>query len=175
MTNNFRKDIIPFNEKLRLEVLNKYVLLDCYPDKYFNRIASIIAKTFQTKIALISFVGSAKVEFKGNFGMEETSSVDRGISLCSLVILDNNALIFEDATKEPCLLDNPLVAGDFGLQFYAGVPLTSKEGLNIGTVCIIDKEPRSFSKDEINLLTKFARNVMTELEERQIVRISDIP
>jgi GAF domain-containing protein len=168
------KNIIPANEPLRLEVLNKYVEMTGYPDKYFNKIASIIARTFQVKIALISFVGSAHVEFKGNFGMEGTTIVDRNISLCSLAILDNDPTIFEDATKEPCLLNNPLVAGTFGLKFYAGAPLTTKEGVNIGTVCVVDKEPRQFSGNEVELLVRFAKTVMTELEERHLIVTKEI-
>ncbi|MEO6669561.1 MAG: GAF domain-containing protein [Ferruginibacter sp.] len=171
MINTFDKPIIHANEELRFDNLNTYAVLDGYPDEYFNNVACTIAKIFHTPIALISLVGDKHVEFKGNFGMEDTPIVERGVSLCSLAILDKTPIIFEDATKEPCLLNNPLVAGDFGLKFYAGVPLTTAEGFNIGTVCIIDKEPRKISDDEIQLLSRFASNVMAELEARKILRI----
>ena len=170
MPNSFGKPIIPPNEKLRLETLNSYVTLNGYPDKYFNRIAKIIAQTFKTPIALISLVGSETVEFKGNFGMENTKSADRGVSLCSLAILDDAPTIFEDAAKEPCLLNNPLVAGDFGLKFYAGVPLQTEDGINIGTVCIVDKEPRKMSENEIELLSRFSNDVMKELKYRKLIK-----
>lgn len=173
MVNTFAKSIIPENEELRIDDLNSYAVLYGYPDKYFNKVASTIAKTFHTPIALISLVGKEHVEFKGNFGMQETTTVDRGVSLCSLAILDDGPTVFKDATREPCLLNNPLVAGRFGLKFYAGVPLTTKDGFNIGTVCIIDKEPRSMSNNEMDLLSQFARNVITELEERRILRIKN--
>src|SRR3954466_10483659 len=131
MQNSFGKPIIPTNEVERIKELNSYAVLNGYPDAYFNKVALTIAKTFHTPIALISLVASEHVEFKGNFGMEETNVVDRAISLCSLAILDDQPTIFDDATKEPCLLNNPLVAGEFGLRFYAGVPLKTRDGYNI--------------------------------------------
>jgi GAF domain-containing protein len=173
MNNTFGKPIIPDNEESRIKALNSYVKLDGFPDKYFNEIALIIAQSFNTPIALISLVGSKHVEFKGNFGMDGITTVDRGTSLCSLAVLDSEPTIFRDATKEPCLLNNPLVAGDFGLRFYAGVPLTTKHGLNIGTVCVVDKEPRDFSAKEVQLLSRFAGNVMKELEDRQVLKTNN--
>ncbi len=170
IVNTFDKDIIPANEDRRLDAVNSFATLDGFPDKFFNEMAVIIAKSFQTPIALISIVGSEHVEFKGNFGMEDTTVVDRGISLCSLSVLENEATIFEDASKDPCLKNNPLVAGEFGLRFYAGVPLATNDGLNIGTVCIVDKKARTITADEITLLKRFANNVMEELEIRRIQR-----
>ena len=170
MVNTFGKSIVPANEEIRLKVLDTYVVLDGFPDKYFNKVAAIIARTFHAPIALISLVGGEHVEFKGNFGMEGTNTADRGVSLCSLAVLDNDPTIFEDATKEPCLLSNPLVAGEFGLKFYAGVPLSTPEGVNIGTVCIVDKKPRTMAAHEIELLSRFSRDVMTELEHRKVLK-----
>ncbi len=169
MKNTFGKNIIPIDENKRLEEVYKYAELNGTADKYFNEMAFIIAKCFSTPIALISLVGNDHVEFKGNFGLAEVNTVDRGASLCSLAILDSEPTIFMDATKEPCLLANPLVAGDFGLKFYAGAPITTKNGHNIGTVCVVDKNPRKFNVEDINLLKSFANNVIRELEYRLIL------
>ncbi len=170
MRNTFGIPIIPENEELRVNELKTYAVLDGFPDKYFSQMASIIAQTFSTPIALVSLVASEYVEFKGNFGMEGTNIVERGISLCSLAILDDNLTIFKDAKIEPCLLNNPLVAGAFGLRFYAGAPLKTKNGFNIGTVCVVDKEPREFLEKEMELLTRFSENIVTELENRLLLR-----
>ncbi|MES2702419.1 MAG: GAF domain-containing protein [Bacteroidota bacterium] len=172
MNNTFGKPIIPENEEGRIKDLNSYVTLDGYPDKYFNEIAKIIAQSFGMPIALISLVGNEYVEFKGNFGMEGTNRADRGVSLCSLAVLDPQPTIFNDALQEPCLLSNPLVTGSFGLRFYAGVPLTTAEGYNIGSVCVVDQKVRSFSDNDVALLTRFANNVMEELENRRIKKAS---
>jgi GAF domain-containing protein len=167
--NTFGKNIIPANDEKRVAELKRYAELNGTPDKYFNEQAYIIAQCFNTPIALISLVGNDHVEFKGNFGMEDTTVVDRGISLCSLAILEPEPTIFKNAPEEPCLIANPLVAGDFGLRFYAGAPIVTKTGYNIGTVCVVDKEPRDFSDEESNLLKDFANNVMNELEYRLLI------
>ena len=104
--------------------------------------------------------------FKGNVGMEGVDEVDRGVSLCSLAILDPEPTIFNNALLEPCLLANPLVAGNFGLRFYAGAPITTPDGYHIGTVCVVDKAPRAFSEKEKALLVQFAGSVMSEIDER---------
>lgn len=172
MNNTFNKPIIPENDALRLKALEYFDILNSLPDQYFTNLANIMAKTFSAPIGLVSLVAEESVHFKGNFGMEGVEKVDRGESLCSLAVLDAEPTIFEDALKEPCLLRNPLVTGEFGLRFYAGAPIVTKEGFNIGTVCVVDKEPREFSEKETELLKLFADNAMNEIEIRgQINRL----
>ena len=167
MNNTFGKPIIPDNDEERLKALDSYDILGSLPEGFFNNLAHIIARTFDTPIALISLVDKEKVFFKANVGMPGVEYVDRGISLCSLAILDNEPTIFEDASKEPCLLSNPLVAGDFGLKFYAGAPIITPDGYNIGTVCVVDKKPRSFSEREQELLVQFSQSAMQAIIERK--------
>lgn len=175
MINTFNKPIIPDNEKERLAALAYFDILNDLPDRYFTNLAHIIAATFQSEIALVSLVGEEMVHFKGNVGMEGVNKVERGKSLCSLAILEPEPTIFNDALKEPCLLRNPLVVGEFGLRFYAGAPIITKEGFNIGTVCIVGKEPRDFTQKETKLLVRFAENAMHEIEMRgEIKRIREI-
>lgn len=166
MVNSFNKPIIPHNDKDRLNALQSFRILDSKQEFYFDNLAQIIARVFNVPIALISLVDENRVFFKANAGMSDFQNVPRGISLCSLAILENQPLIFTDALEDPCLLANPLVAGEFGLRFYAGSPLTTPDGFNIGTVCVIDKQPRNFSKEEENLLTKFAEITMQAILER---------
>ncbi|MGZ8536890.1 MAG: GAF domain-containing protein [Flavisolibacter sp.] len=167
MNNSFGKPIIPSNDKERLKALDSYQILNTLPEGFFNNLAHIVAKSFDTPIALISLVGKEEVFFKANVGMPGITNTDRGISLCSLAILDPHPTIFEDAEKELCLLSNPFVAGEFGLKFYAGAPIVTPDGFNIGTVCIIDKLPRSFSHSEQELLTSFAASAMDAIIERK--------
>ena len=172
MVNTFKKPIIPVNDNLRLKALRYYDILNELPDRYFSNLAQIIARAFNSEIALISLVDEKDVYFKGNHGMNGTNKVDRGKSLCSLAVLDPEPTIFNDALKEPCLLSNPLVIGDFGLRFYAGAPIITREGFNIGTVCIVGKEPRNFTEQEKDLLVLFAKNAMVELESRREIKNS---
>lgn len=167
MNNTFGKNIIPVNENERVRALESYKILHTLPEGFFNNLAQIIAKTFDTPIALISLVDKEKVFYKANVGMPGTDYVDRGISLCSLAILDNEPTIFEDTTKEPCLLSNPLVAGEFGLRFYAGAPIITPDGFHIGTVCVLDRKPRSFSDTEQELLVQFSHSAMDAITERK--------
>jgi len=164
--NSFGRNIIPGNEKERLEALHSYNLNDL-PDHYFTNLAHIVAAAFDAPIALISLVRENKVIFKGNAGMEDRNTEERGDSMCSLAILGNEPTVFVDSLAEPCLLTNPNVVGDFGLRFYAGAPITAPGGYNLGTVCIIDKHPRNFTEKEQVLLKRFAENAMHELEMRK--------
>lgn len=166
MVNTFEIDIIPKNEEERIKDLYHYSILDTLPDSYFNNLAFIVAQFFETPIALISFVETESVFFKGNVGMEGTLKTDRGSSLCALAILNDEVTVFTDTLSEPCLLTNPLVRGKFGLRFYAGAPLVTPNGYSIGTLCIIDKKPRSFDLKERDLLNRFAKIAMHELEMR---------
>lgn len=162
MENHFiGKDLIPENEPERLKTVQRYLAI--IPEGYFVNLANIMAKTFNTPIALISFVDKTQVPFVGNYGMEDVKVVPRGLSLCSLAILDEAPTVFEDALKEPCLLANPLVTGSFGLRFYAGAPILTNDGYAIGTACIVDKEPRPFSSEDISMLEYFANVAMEEV------------
>lgn len=167
MVNTFGMPIIPDNDEERVKALQSYKILDTKPEPYFNNLAQIVAKCFNSPIALISLVDKDRVFFKANVGMSGTDSADRGISLCSLAILDDKPTIFENALEEPCLLANPLVAGEFGLRFYAGAPIITPEGFNIGTVCIVDKRPRTFSELDQELLARFADSIMEAIIDRR--------
>jgi len=167
MLNTFGKDIIPPEDTERLKALQFYDIIEDLKDSYFHNLGQIVARTFDTPVALISFVEKEKVKFKVNIGMEEIHEADRGVSLCSLAILDNNPTIFSDATKEPCLINNPLVAGEFGLKFYAGAPITTPDGYNIGTLCVVDFEPREFTEKDTEVLVDFAKVAMNELIARK--------
>jgi GAF domain-containing protein len=167
MKNSFiGREIIPANEKERIKALRRHKLIQDLPQGYFNNLANIMAQTFGTPIALVSIVRSENVVFPGNIGLHDTTSVPRGVSLCSLAVMEAQPTIFTDATKEPCLLANPLVAGEFGLRFYAGAPIITNDGQALGTVCIVDKEPRQFTDKELELLKGFAETAMQEIEQR---------
>lgn len=164
MTNTFGIPIIPENDVDRVRTLKEYKILDTHSDGSFKHVASLATHLFEVPIALVSFVDAERVWFKANVGMEGVTEVDRGISLCSLAVLNSDLTVFSNALEEPCLLANPLVAGDFGLRFYAAAPLRTRDGFNLGSLCIVDKEPRKLNKEGKNMLTQLAGLVMQELE-----------
>ncbi|GGK86725.1 GAF domain-containing protein [Rufibacter glacialis] len=166
MENTFGMPIIPPNEEERLAKLRSLPVLDTHQEEGpFKHIASMAARMFNVPIALVNLVESEYVYTKGSAGMETTSPVPRGTSLCSLAVLREEATVFQNALQEPCLLANPMVTGGMGLRFYAAAPLTTKDGFNIGALCLIDTEPREFSEADRRVLENLASVVMDNIEQ----------
>ena len=159
-------NLIPKDEKGRIEALNRYAILDTPPENTFNNIVRLACSIFQVPIALVSLVDEERVFLKANKGMPGVLNTERGMSLCSLAILTDDVTVFENALKEACLLSNPLITGNFGLRFYAAAPLITSDGYNIGSLCILDKHPRKFSESEKESLENLAAIVMDEIELR---------
>lgn len=164
--NTFGKNIIPENEEERLKALHRYRITDTPSEESFDGIAQLAAQIFDVPVALISLVDAESVFFKANFGMGNAKKANRGKSLCTLAVLDTDVTVFEDALKEPCLLSNPNVIGDFGLRFYAGAPLITHDGHLIGTLCISDQKARTFDAHERKILQGLAKTAMDQIELR---------
>jgi two-component sensor histidine kinase len=161
--------IIPDNEAERMAAVHRYGILDTPPDGSFDRVTALAARRFKTPIAIISIVDHDRIWFKSHHGLDvEQIGRDRG--LCASAILSTDAHVLVDASTDPRSLTNPLVAGDFGLRFYAGVPLRTSDGFNLGTLCVIDKEPRAVEQDAIDDLTDLASLVVDQLELRLAAR-----
>lgn len=140
--------------------------MDTPSEECFDKIAKLSTQIFDVPISLLSLVDAERVFFKANVGMGKAKEANRGKSLCALAVLTPDVTVFEDALKEPCLIANPNVAGDFGLRFYAGAPLITNDGFLIGTLCIIDKKPRTFSDKERAILAGLADSAMDQIELR---------
>ncbi len=121
------------------------------------------ARRFGVPIAIISIVDEDRIWFKSHHGLP-IEQIDREPGLCASAILGNTPYLIEDARNDPRSLANPLVAGDFGLRFYAAVPLTTGDGHNLGTLCVIDKEPRPIDREQIEDSKDLASIVMDQLE-----------
>lgn len=165
--NTFGMNIVPENDAERLEVLHRYRITDTPSEKSFDGIARLATQIFDVPISLLSLVDTDSVFFKASIGMGQAKTANRGKSLCAIAILDKEVTVFEDALKEPCLMANPNVQGNFGLRFYAGAPLITHDGFLIGTLCIIDKKPRTFSASERKILEGLARTAMYQIELRR--------
>ena len=163
----FNRDfsIIPSDEPERLAAVRRYDVLDTPPDGAFDRITAIAARRFGVPIAIISVVDQDRIWFKSHHGLD-VKQIGRDPGLCASAILSDVPHILPDATKDVRSLANPLVAGDFGLRFYAGMPLRTTDGYNLGTLCVIDKEPRTIDQAQIDDLRDLASVVMDQLELR---------
>jgi two-component sensor histidine kinase len=157
--------IIPENESQRLAAVRRYDILDTPPDGTFDRITALAARRFQVPISIISLVDHDRIWFKSHHGVD-VQQIGRDPGLCASAILSPEPWLLPDASKDVRSLANPLVAGEFGLRFYAGVPLRTSDGYNLGTLCVIDKEPRPIAQDQIDDLKDLAAVVMDQMELR---------
>lgn len=159
------------NEAGRMEAVLRYDLLDTPPDGTFDRITAVAARVFEVPFAIVSVVDTDRIWFKSRHGVD-AEQLGRDPGLCASAILHDEPWIVEDARADPRALANPLVAGDFGMQFYAGVPLTTRDGFNLGTLCVMDVKPRTVTADEIATLEDLAAMVMRELDLRWETRLA---
>jgi two-component sensor histidine kinase len=163
--------IIPESEPQRLEAVRRYDILDTPPDGAFDRITAMAARRFGVPISIVSIVDADRIWFKSHHGVS-VEEIGRDPGLCASAILTEEAHILCDAKVDPRSLANPLVAGDFGLRFYAGAPLRTHDGHNLGTLCVIDREPRPISQEQIADLKDLASVVMDHMELRLSARRS---
>jgi len=158
-----QSSLIPDTEPERIAAVRRYGILDTPPDGAFDRITAFAARRFKVPIAIISVVDEDRIWFKSRHGLA-VDQIGRDPGLCASAILAGEPHILTDASIDPRSLANPLVAGDFGLRFYAGVPLMTQDGHNLGTLCIIDKESRSLDQAEVDDLKDMAALVMDQME-----------
>ena len=152
-------------EEQRLAELYSYQILDTPKDGTFDNICSLASYILKTPIAIVTLVDRDRIWFKSGHGTD-VEQIGREPGLCSSAIINNEAYVVNDAKVDPRTLTNSLVAGEFGLRFYAAAPLTTSNNLNLGTICAIDFKAREASEDEIDALKKLAQLVVDEMELR---------
>lgn len=157
-------------EEARLAAVRRYDILDTPPDGNFDRVTRLAAELFDVPIALVTIVDHDRIWFKSKAGLDGVDEISREPGLCASAVLQDSPYIVEAARSDPRTLANPLVAGQFGLQFYAAAPLRTSDGHRLGTLCLIDKEPRMFSPKQANVLQQLADVVMDEMELRLSAR-----
>lgn len=158
---------IPSNEKERLRSLASYQILDSFPELEFDELTKLVSQICGTKIALISLIDENRQWFKSKVGIEviETS---REISFCGHAINNpKEPLIIEDLRLDDRFRDNPLVTGDPKVIFYAGVPLVNKDDMPLGTLCVIDDNPKKLTDEQLFGLETITKSVMNLLESRK--------
>ena len=133
---------IPANEVQRLNSLCSFGILDTAPDPMFDRLTYLAATILGVPTALVSLLDNSRQWFKSRHGMSDLET-PRDIAFCAYAILSDEVLVVPDATQDPRFSSNPLVTGPMGLRFYAGAPIQTRDGYNIGTLCILDTVPRT--------------------------------
>lgn len=166
-----KKAPIPANDLERLKELHEYKVLDSAPEVHFDEITKSIQLATGCKIALISLVDKERQWFKSKQGLD-TEQTPRDISYCGHAIVDNEVLVIKDASKDERFCDNPLLLGEPNVRFYAGAPLITPKGHRVGTLCVIDSEPKDFSEENKLLLKTLAKQVVNYFEiEKQNKKI----
>lgn len=157
----------PAREAERLQALREYKILDTPDESAYNDIATLAAFICDVPIALISFVDSERQWFKSKVGLD-VDETPRDISFCTHTILDKKMLVVNDALQDKRFVNNPLVTCAPGIRFYAGVPLVTPNGYSVGTLCVIDRQPRELSESQKKALQALARQVVMQLELRRV-------
>lgn len=159
---------IPSFESDRLAALRSYEILDTPTEPLFDGVARLASTICQTPIAVVNFVGEDRQWFKAEVGIGRRE-LPVGVSICRHAILQEDLFVVPDLRDDDRFARNPLVDVDDGLRFYAGALLTTPQGFPIGTVCVLDREPRpeGLTETQADVLRTLARQVMGELELRR--------
>ncbi|MBO6851855.1 MAG: GAF domain-containing protein [Marinobacter sp.] len=153
---------ITAGEEERLEELHGLQLLDTASEQRFDRYTRLVADTFGFPIVLITLVDRDRQWFKSRLGWNRTQC-PRDISFCGHTINEESFMLVPDTLDDPRFAANPLVTGEPFIRFYAGAVVRGPEGRALGTLCVLDHQPRYLDEDHRNLLRQFAGLVENEI------------
>lgn len=158
-------------EPSRIKAVQSYSILDTLPEEELDGLTAIAAEICGTSISLVSIIDEDRQWFKSRHGLDATET-HRDFAFCAHAICDaENVLIVRDARDDDRFHDNPLVVGDPHVIFYAGVPLISDDGLPLGTLCVIDQQPKELSRGQLKSLIALSKQVVTNLQLRKNNRL----
>jgi two-component system, NtrC family, sensor kinase len=163
---------LPTNEAQRLEALYGLEILDTEAEEVFDNLTRLAVYICKTPIALISLLDADRQWFKSKVALTE-SETSRDISFCAHAILQNGPMVVPDALQDERFKDNPFVVSEPHIRFYAGAPLTTGEGFKLGTLCVIDSEPRQLSDGQLAALQVLSHQAVTLLEWRRELKSKD--
>ncbi|MFC6789105.1 PAS domain-containing protein [Methylobacterium komagatae] len=154
------------HEPRRLAALRAYGILDTPPEPEFDDIAQMAAQACDAPMAHINFIDADRQWIKAAVG-HTAREMPLGFGFCTQTLAEDGILVLPNLKQEPELASNPLVTGEPHLRFYAGVPLITPDGWAIGTLCVLDREPRTLTEQQEFILKALARTVMAQLESRR--------
>ncbi|QRN93694.1 PAS domain-containing protein [Archangium violaceum] len=160
------------DEAQRLLALERSSLLDTPPEPDFDDIVRLAAELCGTPIALVSLVDRSRQWFKANVGLSGVSETERGISFCTHAIEREGVFLVEDARADERFAFSPLVQGEPFIRFYAGAAILTEEGHALGTLCVIDRRPRTLSEAQRRGLLGLKRQVELQIHLRTQLRVA---
>jgi GAF domain-containing protein len=157
---------IPPDETERLRELSELDILDTMPEQEFDDLALLASQICSTPIATMTLIDSTRQWFKAKVGLAD-SEKSRDIAFCAHAICQPDLMIVPDAMQDSRFRDNPLVLGDPFIRFYAGAPLVTPRGHTMGTLCVIDRTPRTLTREQEGALQALGRQAVSLLELRR--------
>ncbi len=156
---------LPANEKQRIKKLKELDILDTLEEQAYDDLTFLAAQICNTPIALVSLIDTDRQWFKSHLGLDARET-PRDYAFCAHAILSDDVFIVEDSAKDNRFHDNPLSVDAPHVKFYAGAPLIFENNVRLGTLCVIDNEARTLTKDQQSALEALARQVVSQLELR---------
>ena len=160
----------PSVESARVAALDRYAILDTEPEQAFDDLVVLAAYVCRAPIAMLSLVDDHRQWFKSKVGVEirETS---RDRSFCAHAIQQRDLFIVPDTLNDARFRENPMVLGDPHIRFYAGAPLINEDGFALGTLCVIDRQPRELDEAQKEALQSLSRLALRQMELRQNLQL----
>jgi len=153
-------------EGARIAALDRYAILDSEPEESFDDLVILAAHICRTPMAMLSLVDDHRQWFKSKVGVQ-VRETPRESSICAHAIQQRDLFIVPDTLEDPRFLGSPLVAGEPHIRFYAGAPLINEEGFALGTLCVVDREPRELDAEQKEALLALGRLSLRQMELRK--------
>ncbi len=160
----------PSDEAARLASLLALEVLDSAAEQEFDALVKAAALTCGVPISLVSLIDAQRQWFKANIGLPGVSETPRELAFCAHAILDDALFEVPDATQDSRFADNPLVTGQPDIRFYAGAPIRLSDGMRVGTLCVIDREPKRLTETQRDVLRQLSVAASNALEGRLAMR-----
>jgi len=167
------KPEFPKNEAERLHALRTLQILDTSHEDRFDRVTRMAKRMFGVEISLVSLVDEERQWFKSKQGLD-ASETPREISFCGHAINQDGLFIVPNAVEDERFSDNPLVTDAPNIRFYAGYPLKLRQGINLGTLCLIDSKPKHLNEEDKQLLNDLGAMIEQEIRSIQLATLDEL-
>ena len=161
--NNHPKPPKPANELERLKALRSFNILDTEPELFYDNVAELASYICGTSMAFVTFIEEERQWFKSKVGMDGTETT-RDQAFCAYAIHQSDILVVSDPTQDDRFANNPLVTSDPNIRFYAGAPLTTRDRLGLGTLCVVDSEKKQLTDEQLKALDQLRDMTMKYME-----------
>jgi anti-sigma regulatory factor (Ser/Thr protein kinase) len=158
--------MMPDDEAARLAALRRYRILDTEPEQRFDDLALLASQVCAVPIALITLIDADRQWFKARVGISATNT-SRSVSFCAHAMQQRPVFLIPDTQADDRFSHNPMVTGEPHIRFYAGASLVSREGQPLGSLCVIDRVPRTMSSEQVDALDALRRQAEAQLELRR--------